>query len=158
MNHKLPVTLSVNQVQHSVKVLAQDTLLAVLRDKLGLIGAKRGCNQGICGTCTVLKDGSPVRACLSLAINSTDCEITTIEGLATPENLSPLQSALARSGGVQCGFCTSGMLLSAHALLKDNPKPSEDDIRVGLSGNLCRCTGYKKIVEAVLEAAREIQK
>jgi aerobic-type carbon monoxide dehydrogenase small subunit (CoxS/CutS family) len=142
-----PLTLQVNGRPRNAFALLNDTLLSVLRDALQLTGAKRGCNQGVCGACTVLIDGRPARACLSLAHDCVDREITTIEGAESIA--SSLQDAFARAGAVQCGFCIPGMLLTASALLRDNPRPTTDEIRVGLSGNLCRCSGYRKIVEAV---------
>ena len=149
------VTLKVNGAERQVLAGATQTLLEVLRDQLGLTGSKRGCNQGVCGACTVMIDGQPVRGCLSLAANCEGKEVTTIEGLATPEGLSPVQRALIDSGAVQCGFCTSGMVISAHWLLQRNAKPDRDEIRKTLSGNLCRCSGYRKIVDAVAQAVEE---
>jgi aerobic-type carbon monoxide dehydrogenase small subunit (CoxS/CutS family) len=147
------IALEVNGDQHRLDVEPTQTLLTVLRDKLGLTGAKRGCNQGVCGACTVLIDGQPMRACISLAVNCADRSIVTIEGISQDGIASPVQQAFVDAGAVQCGFCTPGMVLSAHALLAANPKPSEAEIRVGLSGNLCRCTGYRRIVDAVQLAA-----
>jgi carbon-monoxide dehydrogenase small subunit len=132
---------------------AHHTLLHVLRDVLHLTGTKRGCNQGICGACTVLMDGEVVRGCLSIAANCQLHEITTIEGLADGQKLSCVQQAFFDEGAVQCGFCTPGMVLAATALLTRNPHPTDREIRDGLSGNLCRCTGYVKIVEAVRRAS-----
>lgn len=149
------VTLKINGRERQVLAGATQTLLEVLRDQLGLTGSKRGCNQGVCGACTVMIDGRPVRGCLSLAANCEDREITTIEGLAGPEGLTPVQQALVDSGAVQCGFCTSGMVISAHWLLQRNEKPDRDEIRRTLSGNLCRCSGYRKIIDAVAEAVEE---
>ncbi len=125
------------------------TLLEVIRDQLGLTGAKKGCNQGVCGACTVLIDDKLARACLSLAVNSVGQDITTIEGLTENGEPSPLQQSFVDNGAVQCGFCTSGMIVSSHALLQANPQPSIDDVRDGLSGNVCRCSGYRKIIDAV---------
>ena len=147
------LTLRINGQPRAVKADARHTLLEVLRDQLGLTGSKRGCNQGVCGACTVLADGEPVRSCLTLAVATTHRDITTIEGLGTPRAPAPIQRAIAESGAIQCGFCTSGMLLSAHALLQRNTKPTPAEVRQALSGNLCRCTGYVKIVEAVCAAA-----
>ena len=123
----------------------------MLRDQLALTGAKLGCGMGECGACTVLLDGAAVFSCLTLAVEAQGHEITTIEGLARDGELDAVQRAFAETGGVQCGFCTPGMVLSARALLNENPHPTEDDVRRALSGNLCRCTGYGKIVEAVLK-------
>jgi len=131
------------------------TLLEVLRDVLGLTGTKEGCGTGDCGACTVLLDGAPVSSCLLLAVEAADCEVTTVEGLATPGKLHPLQKALIAHGGLQCGFCTPGVLLSSVALLERNPHPSDGEIRAALAGNLCRCTGYDKIVRAVQAASEE---
>jgi aerobic-type carbon monoxide dehydrogenase small subunit (CoxS/CutS family) len=149
----LPITLSVNGRRHQLFVQPSYTLLHVLRDQLQLTGTKRGCNQGVCGACSVLLDGEVVRGCLSVAANCTDREITTIEGLGRGGKLSPVQQAFLDTGAVQCGFCMPGMIIAATALLRDNRKPSEEDIREGLSGNLCRCSGYAKVVEAVKNAS-----
>ena len=132
------------------------TVIDLLRDGLALYGTKYGCGEGVCGTCTVLLDGAPVRACLTLAARLDGRRLTTIEGLGNPRTGEPdkLQDAFARLGAVQCGYCTPGLLLAAHALLADNAAPTEADVRRALAGNLCRCTGYVKIVEAVLTAAR----
>jgi carbon-monoxide dehydrogenase small subunit len=147
-----PFELKVNGLCQQVRAWPYQTLLEVLRDDLQITGPKRGCNQGVCGACTVLVDGRPVRSCLSLAANLDGCEITTVEGLADPSDLTPLQRSILAHGAVQCGFCTSGMLVVAHAFLKDNPHPTQDEVRAALSGNLCRCSGYAKIVEAVCAA------
>jgi carbon-monoxide dehydrogenase small subunit len=147
------MTLTVNGKTRRVSAPADAFLLEVLRDKLALTGAKNGCGMGECGACTVLLDGAAVCSCLTLAIEAQGHEITTIEGLAKPGELDPVQEAFAETGGVQCGFCTPGMVLAARALLNENPTPTEADVRLALSGNLCRCTGYGKIVEAVLQAA-----
>ena len=127
-----------------------ETLLTSLRDRLGLTAAKRGCNQGVCGACSVLIDGQPARACLSLTANCVDREITTVEGLSAPLELSPLQAAMVQGGAIQCGFCTPGMLITLTALLRECPHPSREEIRIAVSSNICRCTGYQKIVEAVV--------
>ena len=131
------------------------TALDLLRDGLALTGTKDGCGEGVCGTCTVLLDGEPVRACLLLAVRLRGRAVVTVEGLEREGEPDRLQVAFARAGAVQCGFCTPGMLLSAQALLASNPSPTEHDVREALAGNLCRCTGYTKIIEAVLAAARE---
>ena len=151
MSH--PVTLTVNGKENEVSCGATTTLLTVLRDTLALTGSKRGCNQGVCGACTVLVDGAPVRACLTLAVNTEGQSITTIEGLPEGGELKPIQQAIIDSDAVQCGFCTSGMILTAHEFLQRNNNPSIDDIRTALSGNICRCSGYRKIVDAVALAA-----
>jgi len=129
------------------------TLLEVLRDQLQLTGSKKGCNQGVCGACTVMIDNELARACLSLAINCTDREIITIEGISDEGQPSVLQQAFIDAGAVQCGFCTSGMIVSANKLLHTNPNPDLNEIRQGLSGNVCRCSGYRKIINAVQNAA-----
>jgi aerobic-type carbon monoxide dehydrogenase small subunit (CoxS/CutS family) len=147
------LTCRVNGEQHSVLVDPRDTLLELLRDRIGLTGTKEGCGNGNCGTCTVLMDGAPVNACLVLAMEAAEQEVLTIEGLASRGELHPLQSALVEAGGTQCGFCTPGIILSAKALLDDNPTPSEQDIRQAIAGNLCRCTGYNKIIDAIAAVA-----
>jgi carbon-monoxide dehydrogenase small subunit len=150
---KTLLTCTVNGEEHSVLTDTRDTLLELLRDRLGLTGTKEGCSNGNCGTCTVLVDGQPVCACLMLAQEAPGCDIVTIEGVADGAALHPVQQALVEHGGTQCGFCTPGIVLSAKALLDRNPEPTEDDIRHAIAGNLCRCTGYGKIVEAVAAAA-----
>jgi len=131
----------------------RETLLEVLRHRLGMTGTKQGCDQGECGSCTVLLDGQPVLACLTLAVRVENRQVTTIEGLAEGGNLHPIQTAFQEAGAIQCGFCTPGMVLTAKALLDRNPHPRREEIKEALAGNLCRCTGYKKIVEAVERAA-----
>ncbi len=137
-----------------VGVRDRETLLEVLRGRLGLTGTKQGCDVGDCGSCTVLLDGEPVLSCLTLAADVEGREVLTIEGLARGDGLHPLQQAFLDAGAVQCGYCTPGMILTAKALLDRNPRPSRGEIRAALSGNLCRCTGYRKIVDAVELAAR----
>ncbi len=134
-----------------------DTLLSVLRDRLSFTGAKRGCNQGVCGACTVLADGVPVRACLTLALDCEGRRIETIEGLCEDSRMQALQRAFIARGAFQCAFCTPGMLISAYALLGENRPITEAGVRKTLSGNLCRCTGYKKIVEATMQAVQELR-
>lgn len=153
MTNKQAVTLSINGDLYEVLADTRDTLLQVLRDQLLLTGTKCGCNNGVCGSCTVLMDGMPMRACLTLAVAATDREITTIEGLGTNGELHPVQRAIIDYQGLQCGFCTPGMVIAATALLDSNPNPTLDEIREELSGNLCRCTGYVKIADAVLSLA-----
>lgn len=148
------ITLVVNDQQYDIAVLPHRTLLQVLREDLGLTGAKHGCGLGECGACTVLVDGVPVNSCLMLAVQAHGCKVTTIEGLALNGRLHPLQEAFVEHGAIQCGFCTPGMILSAKALLDKNPRPTEEEIRGAISGNLCRCTGYQKIVEAIESASR----
>lgn len=144
------VKLTINGSDHEVLINPRHTLLHVLREQLKLTGTKCGCNNGVCGSCTVLSDGRPIRSCLSLAVASTSKEITTIEGLAKNGKLHKLQQAFVDNQGLQCGFCTPGMIMSTKALLDKNPKPDLQEIREELSGNLCRCTGYVKIADAVL--------
>jgi carbon-monoxide dehydrogenase small subunit len=154
---KKNISLKVNGKQYSLEVDAKDMLLHVIREKIGLTGTKEGCGTGECGACTVLVDGTPVNSCLYFAIRADGREILTIEGLGTPAQLHPLQQAFMDNAGVQCGFCAPGMLLSAKALLDKNPNPTEHEIRVGIAGNICRCSGYVKIVKAVKQAAVELQ-
>lgn len=146
---KTLITLKVNDRQWDLAVEPNRTLVDVLRYDLGLTGTKKGCDLGECGSCTVILNGKPVNACLVLAIQANGAEILTIEGLRPSQGLHPLQQAFVEKGAIQCGFCTPGMILSSSSLLQKNPKPSEEEIRAALSGNLCRCTGYQKIVEAV---------
>jgi carbon-monoxide dehydrogenase small subunit len=149
-------TLTVNGISYPVDVEPHRSLLWTLRHELGLTGSKEGCDDSECGACMVLIDGRPVNSCSYLALQADGREITTVEGLANGNELNPLQEAFLQVGGVQCGFCTPGMLISATALLRENPSPTEDEVRLALSGNLCRCTGYQKIVGAVLSAADEL--
>jgi carbon-monoxide dehydrogenase small subunit len=146
---KTLITLKVNDRQWDIAVEPNRTLLDILRYDLGLTGTKKGCDLGECGSCTVILNGKPVNACLVLAIQANGAEILTIEGLKPSQGLHPLQQAFVDKGAIQCGFCTPGMILSASSLLKQNSNPTEEEIRAALSGNLCRCTGYQKIVEAV---------
>ena len=148
------VTLTVNGRERRLLIPVDETLLASLRDRLGLTGAKLGCNQGVCGACTVLLDGRGVRACLALSVNCEGAAVTTVEGLGEGRALTRLQEAFVAAGAVQCGFCTSGMLMTATALLQRNPHPTADEVRDALSGNICRCTGYIPIVEAVVDASQ----
>ncbi|MBI2754958.1 MAG: (2Fe-2S)-binding protein [Betaproteobacteria bacterium] len=151
------IQLHVNGQTHDLVVHPARTLLDVLRDQLGLTGAKRGCGLGACGACTVLLDGRPAAACLTLALEAADQEVLTIEGLAEGGTLHPVQEAFVESGAVQCGFCTPGMVLSAKTLLDRCPDPKPQEIREALAGNVCRCTGYVKIIEAVSIAARRMR-
>jgi aerobic carbon-monoxide dehydrogenase small subunit len=148
-----PVTLHVNGQIHELFIYPNRTLLQVLREDLDLMGTKRGCDEGTCGTCTVLMDGVPVRSCLTLAVESQSKTIVTIEGLLEEGKITPLQEAFMSEGAVQCGFCTPGMILTAKALLEENPDPTEEEVLQAISGNLCRCTGYYKIKKAILRAA-----
>ncbi|MCD4743232.1 MAG: (2Fe-2S)-binding protein [Desulfobacteraceae bacterium] len=149
---KIQITLNINDKLCEVMVYHNDTLLEVLRDELDLTGSKESCGEGVCGSCTIHMDGKPVRSCLTLAMEAVGTKIRTVEGLANGDELSDLQQSFIDHGAVQCGFCTSGMLMSADALLKNNPKPDEKTVRKALGGNICRCTGYAKIVEAVAHA------
>ena len=151
---KIAATLNVNGVSYPVELDPATNLLSAVRDVVGLTGSKEGCDDSECGACMMLLDGQPVNSCSYLALQAEGSEITTVEGLADGDTLAPLQAAFLELGGVQCGFCTPGMLVSATALLASNPSPSEDEVRIGLSGNLCRCTGYDGIVKAVLSVAR----
>ncbi|MDA8306888.1 MAG: (2Fe-2S)-binding protein [Deltaproteobacteria bacterium] len=148
------VQLTINDKEYDIAVQANETLVDVLRYRLGLTGTKKGCGQGDCGSCTVIMDGNTVNSCLVLAVQANGSRITTIEGLESEEGLHPVQKAFIEHGAIQCGFCSSGMILSAKNLLDKNPKPTEGEIRSALSGNLCRCTGYQKIVEAVQSIAK----
>jgi aerobic carbon-monoxide dehydrogenase small subunit len=148
------ITLTVNGAKYEVAVEPQQSLLQVLREELHLTGTKEGCSEGECGACTVFLDGQTVDSCLIFGLEANGREIVTIEGLAQGEQLHPVQKAFAEYGAVQCGFCTPGMILAAKALLDSTPHPTEAEIRRGISGNLCRCTGYVKIVEAIKAAAQ----
>jgi len=147
---KRAIELNVNGDTHEVLVSPNNTLLEVLRDKLGLMGTKRGCDLGACGACTVLIDGEAYLSCIMLAVDARDKEIVTIEGLAEGKELHPLQQAFVEKGALQCGFCTPGMILTAKAILDEEAHPTEEVIKKKMAGNLCRCTGYKKIVEAIM--------
>jgi len=151
---RVAATLTVNGVSYPVELEPGTSLLYAVRDAVGLTGSKEGCDDSECGACMMLLDGRPVNSCSYLALQAEGREITTVEGLANEGELSPLQRAFLEQGGVQCGFCTPGMLISATALLASNPSPSEDEIRIALSGNLCRCTGYDGIVKAVQSCAQ----
>ena len=152
---KTAITLTVNNEPCDLVVHPNRTLLEVLREDLHLTGAKEGCGEGVCGSCTVLVDGTAVRSCLTLAVAVQGKEITTIEGLSVGEKLHPVQEAFVNYHAIQCGFCSPGMILTSYALLKENPNPTEEEIRRAISGNVCRCTGYAKIVEAVKSLAGE---
>jgi aerobic carbon-monoxide dehydrogenase small subunit len=153
MTRTIPITLTVNGIRQELPVEPRWLLVDVLRDTLGLTGTHVGCEQGVCGTCTVLLNGETVRSCLLLAVSADGAEIQTVEGLSSGDGLSPLQEAFREAQGLQCGFCTPGMLMLAHELLRENPSPSEQEIREAMSANLCRCTGYQGIVDAVRLAA-----
>ena len=151
------IVIEVNGVPFSLRVKTSALLLDVLREGLGLKGTKRGCDQGQCGACTVLLDGHPVLSCILLAVQADGKKITTIEGMAGEGKLHPLQDAFIAEGATQCGFCTPGMILSAKALLDQNSNPADDEIRLAISGNLCRCTGYAKIIRAIKKAAQAMK-
>lgn len=154
-NGMIPITLTVNGEEHGLQTAPTETLADALREKLGLTGTKIMCNEGECGACTVLMDGKPVCSCLILAVECEGKDILTIEGLADPATgeLHPIQKTFVERSGMQCGVCTSGMILTAKALLDETPNPSEDEVREALAGNLCRCGNYKRITECVLAAA-----
>ncbi len=151
MKHSIELRINDQKIRSSVE--GDQTLLDFLREKLSLTGTKKGCDQGDCGACTVLIDGKPINSCLVLAVEVADRDITTIEGLAHDDKLHPLQQAFIDHDALQCGFCTPGMILTATALLNENPNPTDEEIRNYLQGNLCRCTGYSQIVQAILAAA-----
>jgi carbon-monoxide dehydrogenase small subunit len=151
------IQLTVNGEKYEVVAASNQTLLEILREDLYLTGTKEGCGEGACGTCTVLLDGKPVRSCLTLAVEVQGREVTTIEGLAPMGELHPVQKAFVEYGAIQCGFCSPGMVLTTKALLDENPSPTEQEARQAISGNVCRCTGYAKIVEAMLKAAEMVQ-
>ena len=157
MAEKVPVALSVNGRDRQVLVEPRQNLLQTLREELGLTGAKCGCGHGVCGACTVLVDGEAALACLALTVAQAGREIGTVEGLADDEASAALVEAFIDCGALQCGFCTPGMLVAASALLKRNPRPTVEEIRHGLGGNVCRCTGYVKIVDAVRTASGAVQ-
>ena len=152
---KIAVTLNVNGVAYPIEIEPHASLLRTVRDEVGLTGAKEGCDDSECGACMMLLDGEPVNSCSYLALQAEGREITTVEGLAPPGEVNTLQRAFLKHGGVQCGFCTPGMLISATALLDRCADPSEEEVRIALAGNLCRCTGYQGIVEAVLDTAAD---
>ncbi len=148
------ITLEINGQSETLQVPANMTLLHALRENLGLTGTKNGCEAGECGACTVIVDGEPINACLTLAVELEGSKVTTVEGLAEDGKLTPLQQAFADLNAVQCGYCTPGVLMAATALLERNPEPTQEDIQEALVGNLCRCTGYQRIIDAVQEASR----
>ena len=154
---KHPISFTVNGDLQELFVEPRKTLLAVIRDTIGLTGTKEGCSTGDCGACTVIVDGEPVTSCMMLAASANGKEVTTIEGISSPGQLHPVQQAFLETGGYQCGFCTPGFIMAAKALLDDNPDIPEDEMRHALGGNICRCTGYTKIIEAVLSAAETMR-
>jgi aerobic carbon-monoxide dehydrogenase small subunit len=151
---ELTIAFTLNGERREVRVAGHQTLLELLRDDLGAIEVKEGCGEGVCGTCTVLLDGEPVSSCLLLAARAAGRHVMTVRGLAPAGSLHPLQEAFVAHGAAQCGFCTPGMILTAHAFLQDHRRPTRDEIRRAIAGNLCRCTGYTKIVDAIEAAAR----
>jgi carbon-monoxide dehydrogenase small subunit len=151
------LSLTVNGQKHEVAIEPRQSLLQVLREELHLTGTKEGCSEGECGACTVILDGKTVDSCLIFGLEAQGRDVLTIEGLATSDALHPVQQAFADFGGVQCGFCTPGMILAAKALLENNPNPTDEEIRWGIAGNLCRCIGYVKIVEAIQAAAQRLR-
>ena len=150
---KVLISLTVNDIRHELAVEPRRTLLEVLRNDLGLTGTKKGCGIGDCGSCTVLLDGVPTFGCLTLAVQADGCKVETVEGLSKDGTMSALQRAFVDKGAVQCGYCTPGMLMTSTELLRRIPHPTEAEIREAISGNLCRCTGYQKIVEAIKAAS-----
>jgi carbon-monoxide dehydrogenase small subunit len=149
------IQITINGALHELSVSPQVFLLELLRDRMGLLGTKKGCDGGECGACTVLMDGAPVYACLTLAVQANGRRVTTVEGLGTPSHLHFLQEAFIEAGAIQCGYCTPGILMASRALLAAKPKPTEDEIARALAGNLCRCTGWRKIIDAVLLASED---
>jgi carbon-monoxide dehydrogenase small subunit len=154
---KVSVEVVVNNQLHQMEVPARRLLSDFIRDDLFLTGTKRGCETGVCGACSVLVDGEVVKSCLSLAVQANGHEITTVEGLSPDGVLHPVQEAFMENGGFQCGYCTPGFLMAAIAILNESPSPTEDQVRAGLSGNLCRCTGYVGIVESIMAAAEKMR-
>lgn len=153
---KVQIQLKVNGLSYKKEIEPRRTLLELIREDLELTGTKEGCGLGECGTCTVLLDGKPIKSCITLAVQANGREVTTIEGVESPDGtLHPIQQAFIDHGAIQCGFCTPGMVLSAKALLEEKPKPTEIEVKKAIAGNLCRCTGYQKIVEAILSAAHK---
>jgi carbon-monoxide dehydrogenase small subunit len=155
---KHDISLTVNGQHYDVSVEPRKTLLALLRDQLHLTGTKEGCSTGDCGACTVIMDGDTYTSCLVLGVEADGREITTVEGISEDGKLHPVQEAYVKKGGLQCGFCTAGLIVASVALLDENPNPSDEEIQVGLAGNLCRCTGYTKITEAVQDASRVMRR
>jgi carbon-monoxide dehydrogenase small subunit len=152
------INTTVNGQSYSLEVEPRKTLLSVLRDQLHLTGTKEGCSTGDCGACTVIMDGATYTSCLVLGVEANGKDITTVEGIAEEGKLHPVQESFVKKGGLQCGFCTAGLIVSSVALLDENPDPSEDDVLTALAGNLCRCTGYTKITEAVKDASKVMKR
>lgn len=157
MKSVIPITLHVNGEDHDLLVSPWRTLLEVLREMIGLTGAKRSCQEGQCGACSVLVDGKSVNSCLYLAVEAQNKDVVTVEGLARNGALDQIQKSFVRKGAIQCGFCTPGFVVATASLLKENPDPSEDEIRNAMVGHLCRCTGYVQIVEAIQDAASQLK-
>ena len=155
---KHDISMTVNDQIYEVSVEPRKTLLSVLRDQLHLTGTKEGCSTGDCGACTIIMDGATYTSCLLLGVEANGRDITTVEGIAESGKLHPVQESFVKKGGLQCGFCTAGLIVSSAALLNGNPDPSEDDIQTALAGNLCRCTGYTKITEAVKDASKAMKR
>jgi len=151
------VNMTINGEPYTLLVEPYGSLLDMLRDELQLTGTKKGCDEGDCGACTVLMNGKTVTSCMVLALDARDKDITTVEGLRQGNTLHPVQAAFVQYGGVQCGFCTPGLIMSGVGLLLENPKPTEEEVRFAIGGNLCRCTGYSKVVQAILKAAETMQ-
>lgn len=149
------MTLNVNGVDYRLKIDPWRTLVEVLRENLGLVGTKKACNEGECGACTVIMDGRAVASCLVLALDARGKELITIEGLSKGEKLDPIQESFLKHGGLQCGFCTPGMVMSAKALLNENPTPTLGEVREAIAGNLCRCTGYQHIIDSIIDASNQ---
>jgi len=158
MKKREEIVLKVNGVNYQLEVEPWRTLVEVLRETLGLTGTKKSCNEGECGACTVMMEGRPVASCLVLAMDAQGKEIVTIEGLSEGERLHPIQEAFLKHGAIQCGYCTPGMVISAKALLDQNPKPTVAEVRKAISGNLCRCTGYQHIVDSIRAASKMMEK
>lgn len=156
-SQKQLISLKINGQEYDLAIHPNRTLLEVLREDLMLTGTKEGCDDGVCGTCTVLLNGAPIRSCLYLAIEAPGKEVTTIEGLAEGKNLHPIQQAFIDHGAIQCGYCTPGMILASKALLDKNPAPTEQDIKLAISGNFCRCTGYNKIITAIQACSQAVE-
>ena len=152
------ITMNVNGQKYDVSVEPRKTLLSVLRDQLHLTGTKEGCSTGDCGACTIIMDGATYTSCLVLGVEADGRDITTVEGIAEEGKLHPVQESFVKKGGLQCGFCTAGLIVSSAVLLDENPDPSEDDVMTALAGNLCRCTGYTKITEAVRDASKVMKR
>ena len=151
---KRPLSITVNGIERTILVEPYCSLLDMLRDELHLTGTKKGCDEGDCGACTVLLNGQPVTSCLVLAHSAHDADVTTVEGLASGGELHPVQRSFAENGGLQCGYCTPGLIMATVGLLNETPDPTEEEVKFGLGGNLCRCTGYSKVIEAVMVAAQ----